>query len=121
MTPGPHVIVTATTEPVAIWSGEHRAWWRANRCGYTNALEAAGVYSLADAIDATHHVGPEKQIEIRNFPTLPGRPVVSMSLEEAAAHAKVIAAARHALLHLAPKWRETLQSALRDLDVVTRP
>ena len=32
-----------------IWSNEHRAWWRANRCGYTNKAEEAGRYSLEEA------------------------------------------------------------------------
>lgn len=67
---GPHVIVAATSEPVAIWSGEHRAWWRENRCGYTTDPSHAGLYSLSDAIHATHHVGPEKQIRIEDAPAL---------------------------------------------------
>lgn len=70
MTPGEHVTVTATKEPVAIWSGEHNAWWRANRSGYCTDPVAAGLYSLADAISATHHVGPEKRISIINAPEI---------------------------------------------------
>lgn len=69
MTPGEHVTVAATKEPVAIWSGEHNAWWRANRSGYCIDPVAAGLYSLADAIKATHHVGPEKRITIVDAPT----------------------------------------------------
>lgn len=68
---GKFVEVYATKEPVGIWSGEHRAWWRANRCGYTASVEAAGRYSLADALDATCHVGPEKQIVIDDLPAGP--------------------------------------------------
>lgn len=33
-----------------IWSNEHRAWWRPDRCGYTTHTEAAGRYSRKDAI-----------------------------------------------------------------------
>ena len=47
---------------VRIWSAEHRAWWRPERAGYTTLLETAGVYSFADAYDATKHCGPEKRI-----------------------------------------------------------
>jgi hypothetical protein len=32
-----------------IWSHEHRAWWRANRRGYTTELLGAGLYSPEDA------------------------------------------------------------------------
>jgi hypothetical protein len=34
-----------------IWSNEHRAWWRSNRCGYTVSLSHAGRYSREQAID----------------------------------------------------------------------
>jgi hypothetical protein len=27
-----------------IWSNEHRMWWRANECGYTDSIEEAGRY-----------------------------------------------------------------------------
>lgn len=63
-TPGPHVTVQAKTDRVAIWSGEHHAWWGPDRCGYFTDAASAGLYTLADAIDATHHVGPEKRITI---------------------------------------------------------
>lgn len=65
---GQFVKVTATREPVVIWSGEHHAWWRANRSGYCNDLTVAGRYTLAEALAATSHVGPEKKIEIRDSP-----------------------------------------------------
>ena len=35
---------------VAIWSREHHAYWAPNRCGYTRSLDAAGRYSLEDAV-----------------------------------------------------------------------
>ena len=48
-----------------IWSGEHRAYWRANGSGYTTILEAAGIYSRSDALARIGGCGPEKKIEIR--------------------------------------------------------
>ena len=33
-----------------IWSNEHVAWWRPDRCGYTAYIDAAGRYSREDAI-----------------------------------------------------------------------
>jgi len=47
---------------VRIWSDEHRAWWRAECCGYTIHGEAAGIYAFEDAWAATSHCGPEKRI-----------------------------------------------------------
>jgi hypothetical protein len=38
-----------------VWSNEHRAWWRANRCGYSVGLEHAGVYSRDEAISICQH------------------------------------------------------------------
>jgi hypothetical protein len=33
-----------------IWSNEHRAWWRPNKCGYTVHLAVAGRYSHDEAL-----------------------------------------------------------------------
>ena len=32
-----------------IWSNEHKAWWNANKRGYTFIIEEAGRYSFDDA------------------------------------------------------------------------
>ncbi len=32
-----------------VWSNEHRAWWRAERCGYTSSESEAGRYTFAAA------------------------------------------------------------------------
>ena len=36
-----------------IWSWEHRAWWRANREGYTESLAEAGHYTFDEAAEIT--------------------------------------------------------------------
>lgn len=38
-------------ERYLVWSNEHRAWWRPDRCGYTRNVTNAGIYSRADAIE----------------------------------------------------------------------
>ena len=48
---------------VNIYSGEHGAYWRSNKMGYTYKLAEAGRYTLSDAIAASQHCGPEKQIK----------------------------------------------------------
>ncbi len=48
---------------VRIWSAEHRAWWRPDRCGHTTSIEHAGIYSFEDAWAASAHCCPRKQIE----------------------------------------------------------
>ena len=55
-----------TGKTVRIYSGEHRAFWRANGAGYTLHPIDAGVYPFADAYDATKHCGPEKEIEFHD-------------------------------------------------------
>lgn len=37
-----------------IWSNEHNAWWRPNSQGYTHSIEAAGRYSLKEAISVSN-------------------------------------------------------------------
>jgi hypothetical protein len=34
-----------------IWSNEHRAWWRANSCGYTIHVDQAGRYPRDEALE----------------------------------------------------------------------
>ena len=34
-----------------IWSNEHHAWWKANKCGYTKDVATAGRYLFDDAIE----------------------------------------------------------------------
>ncbi len=69
----------ATPKPpvdVAIWSGEHRAYWRRGSRGeganYTLNLDEAGVWSRDDAIRLTSHCGPEKLIALHDRPNLAG-------------------------------------------------
>lgn len=37
-----------------IWSTEHRAWWKAESCGYTTETEDIGLYDLEDATNIVH-------------------------------------------------------------------
>jgi len=53
-----------------IYSKEWHRYWRANGNGYTDKVEEAGVYTLAEAIKWTHHCGPEKKIEYRFIDTV---------------------------------------------------
>lgn len=48
--------------PVRIWSAEYRCWWRPGGAGYTQHIEAAGIYTFSDALDRSQHAGTEKQI-----------------------------------------------------------
>ena len=50
-----------------IYSGEHRAYWGANRSGYVDDLLGAGLYSRKEAESATEHCGPEKLISITSL------------------------------------------------------
>lgn len=57
--------------PVAIYSGQHRAWWRWGACGYTDDINQAGEWKFEDAYDRTKHCGPEKRIEFISMGTRP--------------------------------------------------
>ena len=41
------------TNTFVVWSWEHRAWWRADRKGYTESLNEAGHYTFDEAADIT--------------------------------------------------------------------
>jgi hypothetical protein len=51
-------------QSVVIWSGEHRAYWRAWCSGYTSDLASAGVYPRSVAERAIGGCGPEKRVKI---------------------------------------------------------
>ena len=40
-------------EQYLIWSNEHRAWWRPDRCGYVRDVRGAGRYSRQEAIETS--------------------------------------------------------------------
>lgn len=57
---------------VRIWSGEHKAWWGANYCGYTVDIQSAGVYTMENAWNKTKHCCKKKKIvyyETKDIPT----------------------------------------------------
>lgn len=45
-----------------IWSDEHKAYWRQNKCGYTEDKNTAGIYPFFQAWGMIHHAGQDKQI-----------------------------------------------------------
>lgn len=45
-----------------IWSGEHGTWWRPDSNGHTVHWEAAGAYSVMEALSIAKGLGPEKKI-----------------------------------------------------------
>lgn len=57
---------------VAIWSGEHDAYWYRGSndggAGYTRDTARAGVWSRAEAERLTSHCGPEKLIALHDRP-----------------------------------------------------
>lgn len=40
-----------------IWSIEHNAYWKPNRCGYTKKIEEAGDYPLTEALSICANAG----------------------------------------------------------------
>lgn len=56
---------------VVIWSGEHGAYWRPNRAGYTTDSADAGRYHRDDAIRIISGCGPEKKIQLVPVAALP--------------------------------------------------
>lgn len=50
--------------PCAIWSDEHRAYWKPNGNGYTTDRDLAGRWTIARAYRRTSHCGPEKAIHL---------------------------------------------------------
>jgi hypothetical protein len=47
-----------------VWSNEHRAWWRPKRCGYTEHLAGAGLYTEKEADDCCESRSPNKKGEL---------------------------------------------------------
>ena len=43
-----------------VWSNEHRCWWADDRCGYRGTVDAAGRYTLAEAISISRLRSPFK-------------------------------------------------------------
>jgi len=58
----PRIRAYVERRTVHIWTDEWMAWWRPNCAGYTDEKSLAGIYSGKQAIDVSHHAGPEKQI-----------------------------------------------------------
>lgn len=54
---------------VRIWSAEHGCWWRPGGAGYTQHIEAAGIYTFSDALSRSEHAGAEKKIFYAFLPT----------------------------------------------------
>lgn len=50
---------------VMIWSNEWCRWWGTDRAGYTSDIKQAGIYTFADAFDASGHCGGEKGIRYK--------------------------------------------------------
>lgn len=68
-----------TKNKYKIWSNEHQAWWRPNKCGYTDHRELAGVYEEDEAFeivrDANKHIKwdhyPNEKVPIPNEALIP--------------------------------------------------
>lgn len=53
------------TEPVMIWSGVHRAYWRQDGAGYAQSPEGAGTWPRGEAEERIRTCGPEKMVSLR--------------------------------------------------------
>lgn len=42
--------MTAETADYVVWSNEHSAWWRPDKCGYCTHLSGAGHYTREQAL-----------------------------------------------------------------------
>lgn len=118
--PGPHVTVTATKEPVVIWSGEHNAWWGPNKSGYYTDPAKIGHYTVIEAIHATHHVGPEKMVRIEDSPELPVDPrdavvAAAAKLEHVLAELDLVMLPDDTVLTVCASFRDALRAALKRL------
>lgn len=58
----PDLLERRGVETCLVRSGEHHAWWRAERQGYTTHRPSAGRYAFTNAHEASRHCGPEKAI-----------------------------------------------------------
>jgi len=67
--------VKQTTDTYLIWSNEHMAWWRPNKCGYTTSIIAAGHYSKEEAIAICAYADPRanSSLDRETLPELPIR------------------------------------------------
>lgn len=53
---------------VYIVTNQWGAYWKENRCGYTDDITKAGAYTLREAWSASGHCGPEKGIHYQFVP-----------------------------------------------------
>ena len=60
-----------------IWSEEHRGWWKAGRCGYTENRGQAGRYSFDEALEIVKGAN----INLRD---IPNEAMVALTDEEVA-------------------------------------
>jgi hypothetical protein len=63
------------TDGFAIWSWEHRAWWRARRQGYTLNPADAGIYTFQEAAEiVVGHRPPGREVAVDLHAALRGAP-----------------------------------------------
>lgn len=56
------------SERFLIWSNEHKMWWRPASMGYTTKVEAAGRYSLTEAVKICNNANQYQWVEGRMNP-----------------------------------------------------